>query len=369
MPNDTVTFDARVIIVCQAEDANGDILTYDWWSSGGSLLDTTGQQVQWQSGSTAGTFEIDVTVADAWDSTTASAIIYVQSGGGSGINQPPVIEEMYVEPESITGSDTAMVYCRASDPEDPLDSLRFTWNVSAGYLLDNSNNRARWVAPVSEGIYSIKVIVSDGRLSTSDSIEVDVKPDTVSLFFSDFSIDEVTDQWEYIGLLAGLGEQLGTFSISWNETALAMEVVGRSNYATYGFRLKDRNFGEGTFRVKIKAPNYQFGRVAFMPKFVDTQNYLIIGVNFYQQSWQVLRCINGRLQYLAEGWDDFLSDTYYGLAYYEKDGVATALIGDIELWRGNTEEVLSQATNIGVGVYGLAVSQSVLYDDLIVTYP
>ncbi len=83
----------------------------------------------------------------------------------------------------------------------------------------------------------------------------------------------------------------------------------------------------------------------------------------------MLRCINGRLQYLAEGWDDFLSDTYYGLAYYEKDGVATALIGDIELWRGNTEEVLSQATNIGVGVYGLAVSQSVLYDDLIVTYP
>ncbi len=75
-------------------------------------------------------------------------------------NRPPIITNLEAEAEGTTPSGSLQVMCSASDPDG--DQLGYTWSASAGDVGGNGDT-VTWVAPLSEGSYSVAVTVTDGR--------------------------------------------------------------------------------------------------------------------------------------------------------------------------------------------------------------
>lgn len=86
-------------------------------------------------------------------------------------NHAPVIQSISADPATIeTGTETILT-CVAEDVDG--DSLIITWTSTSGSFPDNNEGSSvRWLAPSSEGDYSITATVSD--FSTSNSGEVSV---------------------------------------------------------------------------------------------------------------------------------------------------------------------------------------------------
>jgi len=101
---------------------------------------------------------------------------------------------------------------------------------------------------------------------------------------------------------------------------------------------------------------------------IDRNNYLIIGISPFQQSWQVIRCVNGTTSFLGEGWDPFPVDQPLQFVYSEANGRAAASVAGRQLWSGSVGPFTSP-TPMGVALYGVGQAPPALYDDFRVTIP
>ncbi len=101
-------------------------------------------------------------------------------------NRQPVITSLEAEAEGTTPSGSLQVMCTASDPDG--DQLGYIWSASAGEINGNAD-LVTWVAPLSEGSYSVGVTVLDGRGGeATDYVTVTVRanePPTVSSLVAD----------------------------------------------------------------------------------------------------------------------------------------------------------------------------------------
>ena len=88
----------------------------------------------------------------------ATALFLVSSCTTSTNNQP-TIGSLEPESEWVVPLGSLQVVCTASDPEG--DELSYAWSASAGEV-SGDGDRATWMAPASEGSYSVAVAVSDG---------------------------------------------------------------------------------------------------------------------------------------------------------------------------------------------------------------
>ncbi len=303
-------------------------------------------------------------------------------------NKTPQIDSLIitpntpVEPErTVLISDTFEAYCSAEDPEG--DSLIYSWWFKGGMLISETNLAwTQWIATDSAGMYRIGVDVyedwvdeehRDNRSSIVDTIWV-ADPsdpiDTVDLYFSDFSNDDVTGNWVYYDSLAGLSNYLpDTVSITWDADNETMVVVAESDMGTYGFRMTDSVFTEGTFRIKVKAPNNSFGRVAFVPKFIDAHNYFLIGIDYFLGEWHIIYCIDGETHWPKLEWLMFQPNVSYEIVFQYSDGMYRVTIGENTPWEGEMPELFEPAANIGVAVYALTGAGPVQFDDLHITNP
>ena len=75
-------------------------------------------------------------------------------------NHRPIINSLEAEGDSITPSTSLQVTCNASDPDG--DELSYAWSASAGEV-SGDGDTVTWIAPPSEGSYSVAVAVTDGR--------------------------------------------------------------------------------------------------------------------------------------------------------------------------------------------------------------
>jgi len=141
---------------CDAEDADGDQLTYKWEVEGGNITGE-GSIVNWIAPEQPGSYSITVLVEDVMGGkSTASVTIDV------GVNHPPVIESLTAEKTCLGYSAFCTIKCIASDPDD--DELSYAWSIDRGGISGNGAN-ATWTAPPGGGESQcpIVVTVSDGR--------------------------------------------------------------------------------------------------------------------------------------------------------------------------------------------------------------
>ena len=87
-------------------------------------------------------------------------VLFVASSCTTSTNNQPIITSLEPDPEWATPSGSLQVVCTASDPDG--DELSYNWSASAGEVTGDGDT-VTWVAPPSEGSYSVAVVVTDGR--------------------------------------------------------------------------------------------------------------------------------------------------------------------------------------------------------------
>jgi len=143
-------------IYCTATDNDGDVLAYLWNANAGTITGDSAT-VQWTAPESAGNYQIETIVSDpsgARDTMNLS-IEVVES-----INHNPQIELLQANPRKINLGATAQILCSATDIDG--DSLTFFWDSSSG-AITGSDSIVTYIAPTTEGNYTVLCEVSDGR--------------------------------------------------------------------------------------------------------------------------------------------------------------------------------------------------------------
>lgn len=111
----------------------------------------------WTAPDVEGTYEIKLVVADEEQLTdTAFLTINVVSE----INYPPVIISLTADKKYTSPGGTIKIVANVSDPNN--DVITYTWSTNDGEII-GSDDIGDWFAPANEGIYSVQLMVSDGR--------------------------------------------------------------------------------------------------------------------------------------------------------------------------------------------------------------
>ncbi len=366
-PDDSVEVGYELAVHCYARDIEGDTLRYRWVITGGEFIGVVNESsanIRWVS-SEVGRWVIKVEVFDIWHISSDSIVIWTLPRGT--VNQPPIIRFLTVQPSRISMEDTLIATCEVIDDKTPSEDLVFLWTAQKGRFVENDQSIVRWIAPDTIGNVYIRVEVSDDKYKVIDSVLVTVAHPPVELFKSEFSTDEVTNRWSYSGLLAGLGQREGPHSISWDMNAKAMKVEGRSDYGTFAFKLNGGRFNDATYSVELYSTDVQFGCAGFIPVFVDTGNYFLISISYFQQCFRIQLRQNNSTRTLAEIWRSqdnyFVANEIYKLTFESRQGAGIVRLDDREMWRGDAPNFGGDAT-IGVAVYGLFDSGAIFFDNI-----
>lgn len=151
-------------IECNAEDRDGDSLSYEWSTSGGDISGT-GSVVTWTAPQAAGIYQIAVAVSDGQGRQDAGSLTI-----SVVLTDLPVIESLVVTPEEpkyfkkwregykILKGRTCEIECVVSDG----DELSYEWSATGGDISD-TGSVAAWTAPSSAGELTVTVTVSDSK--------------------------------------------------------------------------------------------------------------------------------------------------------------------------------------------------------------
>ncbi|MBM3328722.1 MAG: hypothetical protein FJY67_04495 [Calditrichaeota bacterium] len=362
-PDDTLVVGSSVTISATVVDLENDSLEYAWFRSRGEFLDSITSQtkrVRWTSDE-EGTAVIEIRVKDLFHEVSASVEVTMMPQGA--LPNPPVITALRLSRDRLLRGDTLQAFCEAVDFDTPAVQLSIAWRSSAGTYLENNRFGVRWVAPSRIGEVWLVATVSDERYSVSDSAKASVMADTLVYLANDFGSRESVEGWTFGGMLAGLGAMPGGHSLAWDSLGGKLRITGRSDYSTFAYKFDDGRFEEGAYSILVQPTDLQFGRAAFLPEYRDSANYVMVGVNYFQQSYHVLSCRDGAIAYLAEGWRPFSAGVDLRLEWRRAGQTASAGIGGENVWSGTPPE-WSGATTVGVAVYGLRDSGALLFDNL-----
>jgi len=156
---------AEFSLFCTATDRETVDLTYLWESAGV----TTGSesQITVMAPPAPATLIFKCSITDGGGLQAAdSIIVHVVEV----INYPPEIKLMSVSDKYLELGDTAIILCRASDPND--DFLSYSWTADGGSV-DGNDSTAKYISTDIEGIYHISCTVKDpSGDSVSESIQV-----------------------------------------------------------------------------------------------------------------------------------------------------------------------------------------------------
>lgn len=94
-------------------------------------------------------------------------------------NNNPVIESLTAEPALVYLSGSSQIVCKATDVDG--DQLNYNWECISG-TINGSGDSIIWVAPDSEGIFTLSVIVSDNKRG-EDKKEVTIEVKTPKLIY------------------------------------------------------------------------------------------------------------------------------------------------------------------------------------------
>jgi len=146
--------DKSTTIRCVASDPDEDELEYIWEVTAGSISGK-GATVTWQAPHNPGAYTITAKVGDgkggkATEQVTVDVIV----------NNPPVIESLTAQPDTILQDMTSEVKCVASDPDG--DELEYIWTADGGEI-SGQGTSITWKGPSECKKYQVTVTVADGR--------------------------------------------------------------------------------------------------------------------------------------------------------------------------------------------------------------
>ncbi len=87
-------------------------------------------------------------------------VLFLALSCTTSTNNQPIITTLEPDAKGVVPLGSVQVVCTASDPDG--DELSYDWSASAGEI-DGAGDTVTWVAPASEGSYSVAVEVNDGR--------------------------------------------------------------------------------------------------------------------------------------------------------------------------------------------------------------
>ena len=96
----------------------------------------------------------------------------IMATGCALLNKTPEIDSLTVSSTSIAPGGSCTLNCAATDPDD--DDLSYTWSAGGGTIAGTGSS-VTWVAPNTQGSYTISVAVTDGLGEpVSESISINV---------------------------------------------------------------------------------------------------------------------------------------------------------------------------------------------------
>ena len=152
----------EVQLVAQASDPDGDTLTYQWSTSGGTFSGE-GSNVTWTAPATSDNYTVTVTVSDDKGDTASKSVTIAAIFKP---NNPPSVTGMTIDgiapgKENVARQwVTKTIHCAASDPDG--DQLTYLWRATGGKITGEGSTVA-WTSPGVNGEYTVTVIVSDGK--------------------------------------------------------------------------------------------------------------------------------------------------------------------------------------------------------------
>jgi hypothetical protein len=151
--------------VVAATDPDGDPLTYMWQLTGGGTVENTAQShsIIFTAPTTSApmTSVVTVTVSDGNSHNATASIVFNVNGAVPPQNDPPVINSVSANPESVAVGAAATLAVDAYDADG--DLLTYVWFCDCGAIEAQTGHTATWRAPVSAGEYGVNVYVSDGK--------------------------------------------------------------------------------------------------------------------------------------------------------------------------------------------------------------
>ena len=143
-------------IVCLASDRDGDVLSYNWSASGGSISGT-GATVNWTAPELPGSYNITVIVTDGRGQEVTKEI-----GIAVRANSAPTISSLVADPDWTSPLGTIRLTCEASDSDE--DELTYEWTATGGDI-SGTGAAVNWTAPQEVGVYNVTVVVKDSHAS------------------------------------------------------------------------------------------------------------------------------------------------------------------------------------------------------------
>ena len=166
---DWVTPSSSCQVTGNAEDPDGDELSYEWSTSGGDISGT-GSVVTWTAPDAAGLYNITVVVTDGYGGEETRMLTVTVA-----LNPPPVIESLIVTPKGheylkkddggykVGKAMSCDIECVAFDSNG--DELSYEWLASGdkidGGEISGEGSIITWTAPDSAGEVTVTVTVSD----------------------------------------------------------------------------------------------------------------------------------------------------------------------------------------------------------------
>ncbi len=157
-------------VSCEAEDADGDALTYMWVASRGDIVGE-GATVEWNAPATEGLYSLSVKADDGRGGIAEfSMSLRVKA------NYAPEIVSLSSYSDWALPETSTFVSCVATDLDG--DKITYEWSATAGEVF-GQGNAIVWVAPAELGVYSVKVLARDTYGGESSrEIPISVTPGT-----------------------------------------------------------------------------------------------------------------------------------------------------------------------------------------------
>ena len=142
----------RCQLICEAEDDDGDALTYTWVASQGDVFGD-GATIEWSAPDVEGLFRLSVTVDDGSGGTAEySTSLRVKE------NYAPEFVSVPAFTEGIRPGESAYISCSAQDADG--DEITYEWDAPQGELFGEGQSVV-WLAPAEPGSYLVTVFARD----------------------------------------------------------------------------------------------------------------------------------------------------------------------------------------------------------------
>ncbi|GEM_PF-3102049 len=208
-------------LICNATDADGDVLTYEWTSIGGSIYGAN-QFAQWTAPAAEGSYIVTCKVSDPTVRTSVEKSVTIVVAE----NVAPVISSLTADPSSVVSGGSTEITCTATDANG--DDLTYTWTKTGGILSSTTGSSVTWTAPNNVSTHTITCTVSDGEFSDAELIQINVtSPDPGSVWrvVSEIYTDYLYPEWN----------STATYNYDSYNRIVSREAVGeqRSSYLHY----------------------------------------------------------------------------------------------------------------------------------------